>query len=43
MPDNLKQYVTLENFNEGLKLEGKLLPKRVKGGVVLEATEFTMK
>ena len=43
MPENLKQYVTLENFNEGLKLEGKLLPKRVKGGVVLEATEFTMK
>lgn len=33
---------TLADFKVGLKLDGKLLPRRVKGGIVLTETEFTM-
>ena len=41
--------VTKENFNIGFTTEGlgleyqKLVPKRVKGGVVLKETTFTIK
>lgn len=43
MPDNVKAKVTYDNFNEGSTFDGKLMPKRVKGGVVLVETTFTIK
>lgn len=43
MPDNVKSLVTYENFKSGSTFEGKLMPKRVKGGVVLIETTFTIK
>ena len=33
----------LEDFKIGIKIPGKLLPKRIKGGIVLTDTEFTMR
>ena len=43
LPDNLKELCTFDNFKVGLKLYGKLLPKRYNGGVILEETDFTIK
>lgn len=43
MPDRVKEKVTWENFHVGFSADGKLLPKQVKGGVVLENTVFTLK
>jgi hypothetical protein len=53
MPDNIKEFVTWENFNpydEQMLLPardgywfGKLMPKQVKGGVVLEESEFAIR
>lgn len=43
MPDNVKQKVTYDNFKSGSTFEGKLMPKRVPGGVVLVDTTFTIK
>lgn len=43
MPEKLKEFVTFDNFDVGLKIGGKLLPKQVKGGVVLSDTDFTIK
>lgn len=43
MPSNVKEQVTWDNFHVGLKLDGKLLPKQVNGGVVLIENEFTIK
>lgn len=43
MPESCYQYVTWENFQPGAKYPGKLLPKRVSGGVVLADTDFTIK
>lgn len=43
MPDNVKQHVTLDNFQSGATFGGKLMPKRYKGGIVLEPTTFTIK
>lgn len=42
MPDACKKNVTWDNFHVGFTSTGKLLPKRVKGGVVLVDTEFTI-
>lgn len=50
MPDNIKESI-IENgekdafnmFTYGAKFTGKLIPKRVKGGVILYNTEFTIK
>ena len=42
MPDNIKENVTFENFQVGFSSMGKLLPKHVDGGIVLEDTEFTI-
>lgn len=50
MPDNIKESI-IENgekdafdmFTYGAKFTGKLIPKRVKGGVILYKTEFTIK
>lgn len=50
MPDNIKQDIlangeerAFEMFDYGAKFKGKLIPKRVKGGVILFNTEFTIK
>lgn len=43
MPDNVKEQVTYENFHSGSTFEGKLVPKRYKGGVILQETTFTIK
>nr|DAF09942.1 MAG TPA: DNA polymerase B [Caudoviricetes sp.] len=43
MPDTIKEKVTWETFKKGFKSYGKLLPKRVKGGIILKDTEFTLK
>lgn len=43
MPDNVKTLVTYENFAVGSTFDGKLLPRRVPGGIVLEPTTFTIK
>ncbi len=43
LPDNLKELVNFDNFKVGLKLYGKMLPKRYDGGVILEETDFTIK
>lgn len=50
MPDNIKQDILAKGeeeafnmFTYGARFEGKLVPKRVKGGVVLCKTEFTIK
>lgn len=43
MPDAVKEKVTWDNFMRGFHSYGKLLPKRVKGGIVLKDTEFTLK
>ena len=43
MPDNCKSFVTYDNFNYGAEFEGKLMPKRIKGGVVLRETTYQIK
>lgn len=42
-PDNVKDKIKIEDFKYGSVFSGKLLPKMVKGGVVLIDTEFTIK
>lgn len=42
MPDHLKEKVTFDNFKRGLKLDGKLRPCHVRGGIVFESTTFTL-
>lgn len=43
MPDNVKELVTYENFHQGSTFDGKLMPRRFKGGIVLIPTTFTIK
>lgn len=43
MPDNIKAQVTYDNFETGSTFDGKLMPKRFKGGVILVPTTFTLK
>jgi hypothetical protein len=43
MPDKVKQHVTYDNFKIGFTSKGKLLPKHVKGGIVLQDSYFTIK
>ena len=43
MPDNIKENVTYENFTSGSTFEGKLMPRRFPGGIVLQPTTFTIK
>lgn len=43
MNDAVKEKVTWDNFRPGFSESGKLVPKNVKGGVVLQDTEFTIK
>ena len=39
----IKSALTFDNFHFGFTTMGKLLPKAVKGGVILQSTEFTLK
>lgn len=45
--DEVKEFLskkrTLEDFRVGLKIPGKLMPKRIKGGVVLVETTYEMR
>ena len=34
---------TMEDFKVGLKVPDKLLPKRIKGGIVLQETTYEMR
>lgn len=43
MPDNVKEDVTYDNFRSGSTFEGKLMPRRYRGGIILEDTTFTIK
>lgn len=43
MPDAVKEQVTYDNFCTGSTFWGKLRPKRVPGGIILEDSTFTMK
>ena len=43
MPQNLKDEVTFNTFEQGLTLTGKLMPKKYVGGVILEDAPFTIK
>ena len=43
LPESSHKFVTWENFHEGVIYEGKLQPKRVKGGIVLTDTTFEIK
>lgn len=50
MPDNLKKNFMvkyagkeLEAFDEDLELDGKLMPRRIRGGIVLIETTFSIK
>jgi hypothetical protein len=41
--DFLSKTRTLEHFKIGLKIPSKLVPRNIKGGVVLTETDFTMR
>lgn len=43
MPKECYPYVNFNNFKVGASYKGKRLPKNVKGGVVLEDIDFTIK
>lgn len=43
MTDTQKKHLIFPHFNEGLTLGGKLKPRPVVGGVVLDETDFTIK
>lgn len=43
MPDVIKDKVTWDNFHNGFTAFGKLVPKKVRGGVILEPSTFTIK
>ena len=42
MPDNVKANVTYDNFKSGTSFDGKLMPRRFPGGIVLMETTFTI-
>lgn len=43
MPDNVKEAVTYDNFESGSVFEGKLVPRRYPGGIILTETTFSIK
>ena len=43
MPKNIQKKVNFDEFNIGLKMEGKLIPKLKKDGVRLEPTTYELK
>lgn len=42
LPDTIAEKVTFDDFHNGKVFDGKLLPNRVKGGIVLTTTGFTL-
>lgn len=42
-PEEIKEKINFENFKFGTSFNGKLMPKQVKGGVLLKETTFTIK
>ena len=42
MPTACYEFVTWDNFREGATYAGKLVPKHVKGGIILKETEYTI-
>lgn len=42
-PKSVKKFVNFDNFKIGATFNGKLLPRKVRGGVVLKDTTFTIK
>lgn len=43
LPKKLSKKVKFDEFKKGLEVSGKLVPKHVKGGIVLKETTFTIK
>ena len=43
MPKGMASKLTLDDMLTGGQWDGKLIPKRVPGGVVLKSTTFTLK
>lgn len=43
LPKNCHDQVTFDNFEPGMTYTGKLAPKHVPGGLILEETDFTIK
>lgn len=51
LPENIKEYINsmirkntdITDFQSGLEVPGKLLPKQIKGGIILTETTFKMK
>ena len=43
MPKTCYPYVNFRNFKIGASYKGKMLPKMVEGGVILESVDFTIK
>lgn len=43
LPSNLHRFVSIDTFGIGLKIDGKLRPKQVPGGCILEKTTFEIK
>lgn len=43
LPHKLHDKVNFDDFKIGMEINGKLLPKQVVGGVILEKTTFTLK
>ena len=43
MPDIVKENLDYDTLEKGHSFTGKLVPKIVKGGVVLKNTDFTIK
>ena len=45
--ENVKEFLrkarTIDDFKVGLSVPGKLLPKQIKGGIVLKDTPFVMR
>lgn len=42
MPNQCYPFVTWDNFHEGQDYPGKLVPKSVKGGIILQEVKFTI-
>ena len=42
LPTDVGKWLTLDNTVPGMKLSGKLMPRRVPGGIILEEIDFTL-
>lgn len=43
LPDDIATQITIDDYQNGRVFDGKHTPRRVKGGIVLENTTFTLK